>query len=384
MAETTIEGVTAEIQKPPEAIPAKPRVDMTVQSVINNAAQKNAVGVVQTGRSGEQELTSQDVPVSSEVARGEIREFSKSTQEGRKARQETTQQIFQHRSGRRKVQEKIESASQRKENVINIDKGLKDERARDEQEVLALQAELRDRFSSWVHRVKEKLLPSGSSEESLRRRIDERLSRVQTRSSYWGTEHLPLSLKELDAELRLLTEQKEALQHKSKEGLRVFYERFGKQLQVKKEGEKDLAELEAYRKEQGTMQVVVDRFNVYVAHAFLLDKGGRNNWYLSPLATWKEKLIVETAERRPVSASTITEGVPRRLFSPIGVFMGEGVINDASPVDIVTVVTETGKRESTVSISGTYRQPKNIQEYENNLVKGITNPPGGGSLHGTN
>lgn len=378
MTETTIEGVTAEVQKPAEAIPGKLRVDMIVQSVISNTAQKNAVGVVQTGSSGEQELISQDVPVSSEATKGEIREFSKSTEEGRKTRQETALRILQqrreHRRGKQEIKEKIEDALREKEEKINQSEASKHEQMGIEQEVLALKAKLRDRFSSWVHRVKEKLLPSGLPEEYLRERIEEseqRLSEEQTRNSRWETEFLPWHLGILDKELGVLEEQKEALRSnvKSKEELRLFYEKFGKQLQVKKEFEKDLAELEVYKKEQGTVQALVDRFDVYFVHAFSLHQGGRNNNFLSRVATWKEKLFVEVAERKAVSASTVSGDYPRDLWSPIGVFMGSGVVDDASYKDMVTIVGETGRKSMNAWYGWTN---KSIQEYDKKLVDSIT------------
>lgn len=318
--------------------------------------------------------TSQDFPVSSKATRGEIREFSKSTEEGREARSKTAQEILKQRKNQLLTQKKIETVSQERKKTIDSSKYFETDKLWEEERILALQAELRNRFSSWVRRVKEKLRPSLPSsllsKETLEREIlrrQDRLSEIQAQKTRYETNDLPLDLKRFDEELRLLTEQRETLMSKSKEELSLFYEKFGKELNKRQGETKDLADLEAYRKKEGTVQKIVDRFNVYVVHGIFFERGGKNNAYLDRLATWKEKLMIAVSERNPVSASTILMGERSQLWSPIGIFMGEGVVSDACARDAATVVTASGKKEGLFG-----RNPLNITEYDQRLGEAIT------------
>lgn len=356
MSEASVAEVEVKSQKPTEGLQDKPAADKVAQP---NISPEN-------------------------TRRLEIRAFSKSTEEGPKARQETAQKILQQRKGLVQVQQKSQSVLTEKGKEVNKAEALEQSRIENEQRWLALRSEFREMVGSWVHRVKRNFSSTARVRESeAKNKILNAFSELSSvKTDAWSAKQdLPRKLEELDRELRVLKEQREALRDKvkSKEELRLFHEKFGKKFDQSQLEIKDLAELEQYRKEHGTVREIADRFDAYVVHSFLLEKGGRNNEFLSLLATWKEKLIIAAAERNPLSVSTITKGVPREIFTPIGVFMGAGVVNDASLVDVGTVVLPSGKKYFPGYGS------KNMQEYKENLAKAITykqSPDKNGVLYG--
>lgn len=360
------------IQKSPEGIHSEPRIENPKQQ-IGKIGKRDAVEIVQGEKLDQQELVGQSMTILPERTRRlEIREFSKSTEKGREARSETAQEIFKQRRNQLLTQKKIETVSQERKKTIDRSKAFETEQLSEEERILVLQAELRDRFSSWIHRIKEKLRPSSFlpkellESEILRRQS--RLSEIQAEKTRFETKNLPLYLKRFDEELRLLTEQRETLRSKSKDTLRLFYEKFGNVLQVKKDSERALADLEIYRRREGTVQSFAGRFNTYFVHAFSLYPGGRNNEIFAGKynATWKEKLFVEVAERPAISASTISGDYTRDLWSPIGIFLGSGIVVDADYQDMATRVNNVGKKESK------HDQPKNIRQYEEKIKRAIT------------
>lgn len=303
------------------------------------------------------------------LRKSRLREFSKSTKEGRRDRQETAQRIYWLREDRQGKQAGINERTQEGERAVSVPGRLERERTETEQEILALRAEIRNRAASWLWRVRKFFSRDTGIVDELLRKSSE-LSDQENRI-VGAKQEVTRTLQRLDEELRLLTQQKQAVQIKSKEELEGFYKKYGEKFNAEQkrirddEGERrDLAELEIYRKQYGTVPETVKSFNVYIVHGLFLSPGGQN----SPLpyyASWRDKLVVEVSERFPVSCSTINQGVPQiGMWSPIGVFIGEGTISDAFYHDAASVATITGEKKVGWGISA-----RNIQEYREHLVR---------------
>lgn len=304
---------------------------------------------------GDPKLRIKNPPLS--VPKPEIHQFTKSTEEGRQARRETVIKILEKRHARSENQRAIETTSSKIEDTAKSTEATNQRRLEEEQRVLYLRAELNQRASSFLAKVRE-LLSSKSKDE----RIDMEAELEGTTKAIPWTKSEVIDLKQKIGGLKYRLDELKRMQAtfpSGREELNQFYREQEQKLishRTNEERQRNLAELEAYKLDNGTIQKAAQQFDSYIVHGFNLTVGGLNS-VLGLDADWKAKLEICVALRPAIAASSIKRGKAEpRLWSPLGIVMGEGVISNPSYTDTASVAESIYKRKS----SG---EPNTIAEY---------------------
>lgn len=262
-------------------------------------------------------------PIAPEKSRKqEIRKFSKSTPEGKHARQQTAQEV---RQKRREPASKINltpTSLERLDQVIDQKQAqLEQKRSR----TLALLRQLEKRELSLVTRILDRVLPAA---KSVIRRDIEKAALVK---EYY----------QLSDTLRSLMEQKMSLRD-PEDTLAEFYK---SQLAKKEQAD----ELEEYKERSGTVENVVKKYNVYFVHGTSpgIDRGVHNPFLKDRGITWQDKVAVIAEYSPPLACSTIPKGRTREgLWSDIGVIINKGRVDQARIGGLGSRATSLNSREA--------------------------------------
>ncbi len=300
-----------------------------------------------------------------------IREFTKSTPEGRQARNDAAEDILGQRSEARQSRQKqrdylIDRQTDNQQNRADAEA----KKVEAENRLLYLKAELVDRSTSWLARARA-LVSRSFREEAWK--LQKQLPELE-----YGLERQNMSLKiqreTYQRELFVLEKKFNELSrwHKThplvgKKTLQKFYgQQWGllKDQRQSLEEQRQKAELERYKQEHGTVAEVTDRYQGYIVHGITPGFGGANNMVLEDTASWADKLMVIVAERPPLSASFVKKGNgPQHLWSPIGVVIQSGIIAEAEGGDLGSLAVDKKTKKG--------KDPKNIMRYQQSLERAV-------------
>lgn len=311
-----------------------------------------------------------------------IREFTKSTPEGREARSDAARRILDLRAQSRETREQ-----QRKylttEQIAN-EQHLATAEAKKieaEKQLLTLQAELTTRSTSWVARTQALLSRTFREEtEEMKRQLPSREDTVTTHTGYVTAiqEVYQQKVAILERQFEELASWHKTLPSGDKKALSSFYSEQGKALkdhQGNIELQRQQAELEQYRQEHGTIAEITKKYPGYIVHGINLLFGGRNNPMLENAASWQDKLMVVMTERPPLSASFVKEGNgPQQLWSPLGIVFKDGIVAEGRGGDALSEVVDTKTKTTTMS-------PKNIESYKEGLDRAINRDNSNGAYN---
>lgn len=305
------------------------------------------------GEQGSNPLLPRPTPLEG-LTKPEIHRFTKSTEEGRQARRETVLKVLEKRHARSEHQRAMTNVSTQIGETTQSVEVVEQKKVDEEQRVLYLRAELNQRANSFLAKVRE-FVSSGAREE--RANMETELNQTVENIPWTKNAVRELQLKVGGLEFQL--DHLKSIQStfpSGREELNRFYAEQSQKLilhRINEERQRELAELEKYKLENGTIQKAAEQFDSYIVHGFNLTRGGLNS-IMRLNSDWRAKLDVCVALIPAIAASSIRRGKPEpNLWSPLGIVMGEGVISNASHTDTASVAESIHKRRSTNVEAGT-------------------------------
>ena len=302
-------------------------------------------------------------PESTQLDKSLIRDFSRSTPEGRAARRATATRILEERRNAREHQLQVKNSSQQEgEYLQNRLEKAAAEGIKIENEKLALKAKLAHLSSSWVVRAKSFM------SRRFREETEKKQSLLQTEIQWVArrTQVKQDQQEQIRNQLQSLEKQYQSFADwykknpPGKQVLEAFYDEQRKLLDwhiYNVERQRQLVELERYKQEHGKISDITEKYNSYIVHGIDLTPGGINNIFLDRSAGWKSKLAIIVSEHPAISASMFPVGSGHQsLRSPLGVVMKEGIVNAAGIGDIASWVVSLTEKKS-------HWYPKTIAEY---------------------
>ncbi len=297
-----------------------------------------------------------------------IREFSRSTPQGRKTRSNTAQDILRLRAEAAEAQvQETDLLTSSRQMIQQSSERVEVEIAETEDQVLALRADLAERSTSWLAKARA-LVSRDFREETaaIAKSLPTQEERLEMKQGI-----AKLVQERNRAELERLERQFQELSEwyrrnpAGKETLQKFYSEQGKLLGIHQQNieiQKRKAELERYKQEHGTVPEVAQKYGVYAVHGITLGPGGTNNEVLAHNASWKDKLMVIVSAQPPLSVSVFKEGGgPQQLWGGgVGVIIKEGIIVDAGGGDILSASTSIREKKA---VNPAY----DIEIYQRNL-----------------
>lgn len=304
----------------------------------------------------------------------EIREFSRSTEEGRQARQETARKILEEREREtikdERITEQQDRVSTKQQEMVQAHSEVE----RINQEIQTIRAELNRRETSLVLRAVEFISPKVPSLKARNEDLEQStLPRAQNEEDM---EEARLWL--LRNDYQKLVKEKEALDG-GKLTQTEFYKTYGRLLEERQREARNKVdearrqvEVERAKDEFGQLEALAGQENVYFVHAIRPDiQGGQLNVALSREATWEDKLSVCESKKPTLPCSTIRRGHPTGLWGDLGIVLRQGRVETATKLDAKSRVAESGIRANS-------NQSYNGEQYRSNLVDVLRNPRNSG------
>lgn len=305
----------------------------------------------------------------SEYSKQNIRQFSKSTEEGRLGRSETAKTILEQRATQ---QQSREAQTKR----ITLDQEIVTQRAEKlalqqkefEDKALLMKAELSHRSTSWVAHARALMSKAYQVEtEKMQRQIPKVESDVR-----WNATLITHNQEEVTRSERQFQQMADYYRANpaGERTLKEFYEQQGKLLEKHEENirlEANEVALERYKQEHGTVSEIAKRYDAYLTHGISFGFGGTNNDMLADSADWRDKLAVVASEKPPLSGSMVKKGIgPQQLWSPIGVLIKEGVVAEADSHDLTSRAVALNEKKGQMRWG-----LKSVENYEAGLQRAV-------------
>lgn len=280
-----------------------------------------------------------------------VREFTKSTPEGRQDRQQVAQQLKQERKETREYPKRIQDVTSQLENLRQRIEQKRINTTEATAELNKISGELSNREVSLVWRVMDRFLPQGRENLEDRKRLKEtRLKRdsAELAQSEVYEESLAKQLQEVIASKSRLKDAKQTLAK--------FYQEQGEKLQVElaRQAEADLEDQKAREiiaRVSDIKNIVKEgvgyRGDVYFIHSIRPDiKNFGNNSALTGQAEWLDKMAVVLTIAPDISVSTIRKGDSiHNMWGAMGVVLSGGSVEAASNRDMGSMARGTENRK---------------------------------------
>lgn len=301
-----------------------------------------------------------------------IREFTKSTPEGKQARGDAARDILGLRAGAKELQQQqgkslTEGQAANEQNLTNAEA----KKIEAENQVLTLRAQLTDRSTSWLARARAFVSGDFRKEtQNLQKQLPKLEDKLESETGYLKVrqELYQENLVRLERQFAELSQWYQTHPQVGKETLQNFYAIQGQLLKKYQEGaemKRQKEELEAFRQEHGTVAEITDKYQGYIVHGITPGFGGTNNLMLEETASWQDKLMAIMVERPPLSGHFIKLGNgPQYLWSPIGIVFKDGIVAEAHAGDAASLAVD--KKTKTTSMS-----PTNIERYQAGLERAV-------------
>lgn len=342
------------------------------------------LGITQKDIGVDKSVNNPTPTIGSRNQRLKIREFTKSTPEGKQVRDDAARDIMDQRT-------EAQDSRQRRNDSLVADRVANEQNLENaqtakveaEDQLLALRGELTDRSTSWLAKARAFFSESYRGRtQKLQKQLPKSEDRVTRESGYLKIREqlYQENLVQLERQFTELSQWNKTHLPAGRETLQKFYAKQGKLLKEYDEGvemQRQRADLEAYRQEHGTIAEVTDKYQGYIVHGITPSFGGTNNQMLGGHADWIDKLMVIMVEKPPLSGSFVKKGNgPQQLWSPIGVVFKDGIVAEGHGGDALSRAVD--KKTKTTSLS-----PGNIASYQEGLVRAVARNNTSGTVDGT-
>lgn len=212
-------------------------------------------------------------PEQPQPTRAVLREFTKSTPEGRQARSNAAREILDIRTESRQSQQQRRDFLTGNQTSNEYDLGNAEaKKVEAENQLLVLRAQLTDRSSSWLARVRTFISRDFRKEtQELQKQLPRLEDRLNMEAGYLKgrQEVYQENLARLERQFTELSQWHHTHPPAGKEALTRFYAEQGQLLKEHQESvemQRQKAELERYRLEHGTVAEITDKYQGYIVH----------------------------------------------------------------------------------------------------------------------
>lgn len=288
----------------------------------------------------------------------EIRDFTRSTEDGRQQRTDTSRAILDERKQLRGIRDEVRSLIEARESRLLDIKAQQELIQKSEEKIELQRKELRAREVSLVKRTLDFFRPT------VLNTVKNELTQTENTVQYTKNE-----LEEQYKQMKIMYDELQRLMYERErlpDGTQIlsdFYRNAGIEMDMVRK--KDA--LEEYKDKFGTVEKISTSDDVYFIHATHPGiKKGQNNPLINDGTTWEKKIAVIAEYKPTLSVSTVTKQGCDQLWSDIGVILNSGRIEEVSATDSGTKVISIKERVTGLNTS------HDIQSYATNIHRHST------------